>query len=64
MAAGKTVWGVGPGEGFRPEALNKAGEGQAWLEGAGMGSPPGERSCLGQTAQQGRVGMSPTKPSS
>lgn len=62
IAAGKTVWGVGPSEGFRPEALNKAGKGQAWLEGADMGRPPGERSCVGQTAQPGRVGMSPRSP--
>lgn len=24
MAAGKTVWGVGPGEGFRPEAVRRS----------------------------------------
>lgn len=53
---------MGLGEGFRPEALNKAGEGQAWLEGAGLGRPQGERSCVGHTAQLGRVGMSPRSP--
>ena len=52
----------GPGEGFRPAALNKAGEGQAWLEEAGTGRPQSDRGLVGSDGPAREGGYVPTEP--
>lgn len=65
MAAGKTVWGVGSGEGFRPEALNKAGGGggRPGLRGLVQGGLR-VRGAVWVRQPSGEGGNVPMKPSS